>query len=62
YKRQGQRLLPVATTPSTSASPTQMDGVLHWSGSVQLDDAGQYVCVASNNFGEARASLQLSVH
>ncbi|CAN7938015.1 unnamed protein product, partial [Ixodes hexagonus] len=62
YKRQGQRLVPVASTPSTSTSPTQMDGVLHWSGGVQVEDSGQYVCVASNNFGEARASLQLSVH
>ncbi|XP_075544683.1 cell adhesion molecule Dscam1-like [Dermacentor variabilis] len=57
YRKQGQRLAPVSPSPA----PTVLDGVLHWSGGVQTVDEGQYVCVASNTLGEARATLQLSV-
>ncbi|XP_037506499.1 Down syndrome cell adhesion molecule homolog [Rhipicephalus sanguineus] len=57
YRKQGQRLAPVSSSPA----PTVLDGVLHWSGGVQTEDEGQYVCVASNTLGEVRATLQLSV-
>ncbi|KAL1427617.1 hypothetical protein MTO96_017314 [Rhipicephalus appendiculatus] len=57
YRKQGQRLAPVSSSPA----PTVLDGVLHWSGGVHTEDEGQYVCVASNTLGEARATLQLSV-
>ncbi|KAH8024888.1 hypothetical protein HPB51_002058 [Rhipicephalus microplus] len=57
YRKQGQRLAPVSSSPA----PTVLDGVLHWSGGVDAEDEGQYVCVASNTLGEARATLQLSV-
>ncbi|KAK8767734.1 hypothetical protein V5799_005485, partial [Amblyomma americanum] len=57
YRRQGQRLLPLPPAPA----PAALDGVLHWSGGVQPEDEGQYVCVASNSLGEARATLSLAV-
>ncbi|XP_077518540.1 cell adhesion molecule Dscam1-like isoform X2 [Amblyomma americanum] len=57
YRRQGQRLLPLPPAPA----PAALGGVLHWSGGVQAEDEGQYVCVASNSLGEDRATLTLSV-
>ncbi|KAL1427606.1 hypothetical protein MTO96_017304 [Rhipicephalus appendiculatus] len=57
YRKQGQRLMPLP--PSTT--PTALDGVLHWSGGVQPEHDGQYVCVAANSMGDAKATLTLSV-
>ncbi|XP_075735728.1 cell adhesion molecule Dscam1 [Rhipicephalus microplus] len=57
YRKQGQRLMPLP--PSTT--PTALDGVLHWSGGVLPEHDGQYVCVAANSMGDAKATLTLSV-
>ncbi|KAH8024879.1 hypothetical protein HPB51_002049 [Rhipicephalus microplus] len=57
YRKQGQRLMPLPPSPT----PTALDGVLHWSGGVLPEHDGQYVCVAANSMGDAKATLTLSV-
>ncbi|KAL1427610.1 hypothetical protein MTO96_017308 [Rhipicephalus appendiculatus] len=57
YRKQSQRLMPLP--PSTT--PTALDGDLHCSGGVQPVHDGQFVCVAANSKGDAKATLTLSV-
>ncbi|XP_077560152.1 cell adhesion molecule Dscam1-like isoform X2 [Haemaphysalis longicornis] len=56
YKRDGQRMLPLEPSLRTR----QVGGVLQFR-EVDPSDAGTYVCVASNNVGEAQVDLELVV-
>ncbi|KAH8025854.1 hypothetical protein HPB51_012886 [Rhipicephalus microplus] len=56
YKRNGQRMVPL----EPSMDVRQVAGVLHFR-EAEADDAGTYVCLASNSVGEAQVDLELVI-